>query len=173
MAAFTLQFRNFTTTEAPEEAETPLPSNIVKYLQEFDAELSDEEISSPHFRRRFLFVPVVTSKKTQADEVIEFVRADSELGKSINDSYQKVLLKEVERPKQLPGQIVKLIHEEGYDRFSMHHHTRLWKILDAKNPGKGYGVLVAKTWYWYDRWLDVVRSHCVDNETKYASEIAP
>ena len=173
MAAFTLQFRNFTTTEAPEEAETPLPSNIVKYLREFDAELSDEEISSPNFRRRFLFVPVVTSKRAQADEVIEFVPADSELGKSVSASYQQVLLKEVERPKHLPGQIVKLVREEGYDRFSMHHHTRLWKILDAKNPGKGYGVLVAKTWYWYDRWLDVVRSHCVDNETKYASEVAP
>ena len=171
-AAFTLQFRNLATTEAPEEAETPLPSNIAKYLQEFDAELSDDEISSPHFRRRFLFVPVVTSKKAQADEVIEFVPADSELGKSVNASYQQILLKEVERPKHLPGQIVKLMLEQGYTGFiqaggRMHHHTQLWKNLDAKNPGKGYGVMVSSTWYWYDRWLDEVRKHCNANKQLY------
>ena len=31
---------------------------------------------------------------------------------------------------------------------------------DARNLGKGYGVLVASTWYWYDRWVDKVREHC-------------
>ena len=67
-----------------------------------DAELSDEEISSPHFRRRFLFVPVVTAKRAQADEIVEFVPYDSELGKSINENYQQVLLKEVEKAKVSP-----------------------------------------------------------------------
>ena len=43
----TLQFRDLNTMEAPEEALTPLPSNVAKYRQEFDAELSDEELSSP------------------------------------------------------------------------------------------------------------------------------
>ncbi len=124
-AAFTLQFRDFTATEIfKEEAVAPLPSNVVQYLQEFDAELSEEEIKSPCFRRKFLFVPVVTSKGAQADAVIEFVQPDSDLGKLINESYQ-VLLKEVERPKYLLGQIVKLMHEEGYTDFKMHYHTRL------------------------------------------------
>ena len=78
--AFTLQFRDLTAMPASDEASHPLPSNVAKYVQEFDAELSDEEFSSPHFRRRFLFVPIVTSKEAQADEVIEFIRADSDLG---------------------------------------------------------------------------------------------
>ena len=172
MAAFTLQFRDLTATRSSEETVAPLPSNVAKYLQEFDADLTDEEINSPHFRRRYLFVPVVTNKKAQADKVIEFVRADSDLARSINDSYQQVLLKEVERPKHLPGQIVKLMREEGYVGFNMYHHTTLWRRMDAKNPGKGYGVLVSKdAWYWYARWVEEVRKHCKVNRDAYTSDI--
>ena len=167
MASFTLQFRSLTSTDVAEESVAPLPSNVAKYVRDFDAELSDEEISSPHFRRRFLFVPVVTNKRAQADTVIEFVRADSELGKTISDSYRQVMLKEVERPKHLPSKIVEMMREEGYAGFNMYHHTQLWKELDAKNPGKGYGVQVAQTWYWYDRWIDKVKEHCKANENKY------
>ena len=65
-AAFTLQFRDLNTMEAPEEALTPLPSNVAKYLQEFDADLSDEELSSPQFRRRFIFVPRASCKIAEA-----------------------------------------------------------------------------------------------------------
>ncbi len=165
--AFTLQFRDLKTTATSDEAEAPLPANVTKYLQEFDAELSDEDMKSSSFRYRFLFVPVVTSKKTQADKVIQFVPPDSNLGRSIHDKYQQVMLQEVERPKRLPSEIVKLMNDEGYTRFKIHHHVDLWKNLDGKNPGKGYGVLVANTWYWYDRWVNVVRKHCAANRELY------
>ena len=164
--AFTLQFRDF-TTPTPEESVAPLPSNVANYLREFDATLSDEDMKSQHFRRRFLFTPMVTSKKAQSDEVIKFVPFDSDLGKEINSKYQQVLLKEVERPKHLPGEIVKLMQEAGYTRFTMYYHTRLWKKIDAKKTGKGYGVEVAGYWYWYDRWLEEVRKHCLENEELY------
>ena len=164
-AAFTLQFRDLTASVPTPEAVAPLPSNVATYLQEFDSGLSPDELNSPFFRRRFLFVPVVTSKKAQADEVIQFVRADSDLGKAINNEYQQVLMKEVERPKSLPGEIVTLIREEGYPSFSMHHHTQLWKKLDARNLGKGYGVRISGSWYWYESWVDEVRKHCKENET--------
>ena len=150
-----------------EEAKAPLPSNVTKYLQDFDSDLSDDEISSIHFRRRFLFVPIVTNKKAQADEIIQFVPFDSELGASINETYQQVMLKEVERPKHIPSQIVQLMREEGYTKFNMHHHTLLWQSMDAKNPGKGYGVMVANTWFWYDRWVNLVRQHCSDKAEGY------
>ena len=165
--AFTLQFRNFTNPSWSKEAPTPLPSSVANYLQEFDAQLSDQEKASPYFRRRFLFVPVVTSKKAQADEMIQFVPFDSDLGKAINDKHQQLLLKEVERPKHLPSEIVKLMNQEGYARFNMHHHTQFWKKMDGKNSGKGYGVMVARTWYWYDRWVDEVRKHCTANQNLY------
>ena len=170
MAAFTLQFRDLTSTATSDEAPAPLPANVAKYLQEYDANLSDEEINSPYFCCRFLFVPLVTSKKAQADKVIEFVPLNSELGKAINDQYQQVLLKEVERPKYLPSQIVKLMREEGFPRFTIYYHTRLWRRLNGKIPGKGYGVLIANKWYWYDRWIDEVRKYCEANCELYAAQ---
>ena len=160
MAAFTLQFRDVTATPDTSDTEAPLPSNVAKYVQDFDATLSDEVIQSPQFRRRFLFVPLVTSKGAQADKVIEFVPFNSDIAKTINDQYQEVLLKEVERPKHLPSNVIEKMHEEGFPCFKMHHHIQLWKQRDARNPGKGYGVTVANTWYWYDRWIDEVRNHC-------------
>lgn len=168
--AFTLQFRDLNATDVSAEALTPLPSNVAKYLQEFDADLSDEEMASPHFRRRFLFVPVVTNKKAQADAVIEFVPPNSDLGLAIKEKYQQVILREVERPKRLPSQVVALMREEGYIGFNLHHHAELWKRLDGKNPGKGYGVLIANTWYWYERWVDIVQQHCLENKELYLFE---
>ncbi len=165
--AITLQFRDLTNTSVPQKAEVPLAANVAKYIQEFDAGLSDEELKSPHFRRRFLFVPSVTGKKAQADEIIEFVPFNSELGNAIREVHQRVLLKETERPKHLPSQIVALMKQEGCTGFKMHHHTQLWKKMDAKNSGKGYGVMVARAWYWYDRWVEEVRKHCVENEELY------
>ena len=127
--------------------------------------MSEEDFASPHFRLRFLFTPLVAKSKAQADEVIEFVPFDSELGQELN----RVFLKEVERPKHLPGEIVILMQEEGYLKFNMHEHTQLWRKLDAKNPGKGYGALVSKTWYWYDRWVERVREHCSSNAQRFGA----
>ena len=162
-AAFTLQFRDIVAGAGPIEAPARLPSNVAKFLREFDAEMSEEDFASAHFRLRFLFTPLVAKSKAQADEVIEFVPFDSELGQELN----RVFLKEVERPKHLPGEIVSLMQDEGYPKFTMHQHTQLWKELDARNPGKGYGALVSKTWYWYDPWVERVREHCSSNAQRY------
>lgn len=59
------------------------------------------------FKCRYLFTPVVTSKTTQADKVIEFVRPDSDLSRSIDERYRQMVVREVERTKYLPGAIVK------------------------------------------------------------------
>jgi hypothetical protein len=164
--AFTLQFRDLTAA-IPEESVAPMSSSVAKYVEDFDADLSEDDMKSPHFRRRFLFVPYTTNKMAQADTVIEFVPLNSDLANMVNDQYHQVFLKEVERVKLLPGQIVSLIQTEGYGRFTMHYHTQLWKQLDAKNPGKGYGVQVASTWYWYERWIEKVREHCNANSGLY------
>ena len=171
--AFALQFRDLNSSKTPEDSKVTLPSNVTNYLREFDAELSDDELASPNFRRRFLFVPLVTNKKAQADEIVEFVPLDSSLGKEINNKYRQIVLKEVERPKHLPSEIVAVMKEEGYVHFNMYWHTQLWKQLDAKNAGKGYGVMVANTWYWYDRWIDEVRNHCAEGKETYIVQPIP
>ena len=167
MAAFTLQFRDLTAFTSEKEIVSPLPSKVAKYLQKFEANLSDKDIGSVHYQRRLLFVPLVVNRKGQADAMIEFVRYDSEIAKAVNEKYQQVVIKEVERNKHLPTEIIEKMNEEGYPNFKMHNHTDLWKKLDAKNPGKGYGVQIAKQWYWYDRWIEKVREHCLSQREKY------
>jgi hypothetical protein len=79
-----------------------------------------------------------------------------------------VLLKEVEKPKYRPGQIVDMMRAKGYPRFNMASHTELWQSLDAQNPGKGFGVrLLDHTWYWYENWVSRVRAHCEENAARY------
>jgi hypothetical protein len=53
------------------------------------------------------------------------------------------------RPTRSVNHRAAIIKAEGWDRFTMESHTQLWKRLDARNPGKGYGaVAVGKVWSW-------------------------
>ena len=166
-AAFTLHFRDLRIPKEPEESPSPLPSNVAKYVQEFDANLEESDFQSPYFSYRTIFVPKLANHRGQADRAIEFVGADSELAKEVDKQYW--VLKETERPKFLPKQVVTIMKSEGYANFAMHQHTQLWKQLDAKNPTRGYGVEVANTWYWYERWVEEVRKHCWANQNSYKS----
>jgi hypothetical protein len=60
------------------------------------------------------------------------------------------------RPKLLPSEVVGKVKAAGYPAFNMHDHTLLAKQLEARKPDKGYGVMVAKTWYWYENWFEKV-----------------
>lgn len=165
--AFSLQFSSLSREQVDLLSETEgLPENISAYITAFDAELNDEEFNNPRFSYRVLFVPKTANRKGQADQVIEFIKADSELARDINATY--TVIKETERQKYLPAQIVELINDNGYPKFKIHHHTEIWKAADGKNPALGFGVLVAKTWYWYEPWLEFVKKHCADNRELYS-----
>ncbi|HCC55319.1 MAG TPA: DUF3644 domain-containing protein [Desulfobulbaceae bacterium] len=165
--SFSLQFSTISTEQKELLEEHPgLPANIHGYITSFDADLSDEEFSNPHYAYRILFVPKTANRKGQADRVIEFVKSDSPLAEVINKEY--AVIKETEKKKYQPKQVVDLMKAEGYPQFSVHHHTQLWQSLAAKNPANGYGALVAgKAWHWYERWVDIVRKHCQDSQGKY------
>ncbi|WP_411360124.1 DUF3644 domain-containing protein [Pseudidiomarina sp. YC-516-91] len=164
--SFSLQFSSITEEQREMlEQQRDLPANIKSYIQSFDKELSDEEFSSSGYAYRILFVPKTANRRGQADRVIEFVKADSELASKVNKDY--VVLKDVEKKKYLPSEIVRVVNNEGFPRFKIHHHTSLWQSEKAKAPQKGYGVQVAKTWYWYDNWLQVVKDHCRKNRRSY------
>ena len=165
--SFSLQFSTIDSEQKDMLSEhTELPANIQSYIQGFDEALSDEEYSSQRYSYRILFVPKTANRKGQADSVIEFVKSDSPLAKKANAEY--AVIKETEKKKLLPSQVVKTVKNEGYPNFGMHQHTQLWKKLDAKNPSKGYGTLVAgKSWHWYETWLEVVRKYCSDNAEDY------
>ena len=165
--SFSLQFSTISTEQKELVEEFPgLPTNIRSYIIDFDAELSDDEFSNPHFAYRIMFVPKTANRKGQADRVIEFIKSDSALAKGMNKEY--AVIKETEKKKFLPKQIVDLMKAEGFSGFSIYYHTLLWQSLDAKNAAKGYGTMVAgKAWHWYERWVDVVREHCQENKEQY------
>ena len=138
------------------EAENLRCDNIINFVTEFEAELTEKELKLQSYAYRLIYVPISVNRANQADKAVEFIKADSEEARNV----EKVLLKVVEKPKYLPSQIVKIMKNEGYESFSMHYHTQLWKKRDARNPKYNYGVFIAKQWYWYENWLDVVRKYC-------------
>lgn len=159
--SFSLQFSSITDDHAKQLKKfSDLPKNIASYINAFDNALSDEDFNNPQYAYRVLYVPKSANHKGQADKVYEFIKADSPEAEGLNKEY--VLIKEQERPKHLPGEIVKIMKEKGY-AFSMHTHTKLWRDSNAKEAAKGFGVFVAGTWYWYDNWLKEVEKHCIAN----------
>jgi len=166
--ALAIQF----TPISPEQEElildnSKLVGNVNNFISRFENDLSPEQIANTRYAYRVVFVPVNVNRRGQADRVIEFIKPDSPLAEGLNKEY--ALIKETERNKYLPSDIVRIIKSEGYPRFSMHYHTELWQSSQAKDSAKNYGVLVAKkTWYWYENWLVTVREYCAKNKERFA-----
>ena len=164
--AVSLQFSSLSQEQVDTlEQQEGLPNHIKQFIEGFDGALTSDVFASTKFAYRVIFVPKTTNHPNQADQVITFVKADSEIAKTANAAY--AVVREVERPKWLPSQIVAKIKAEGFSKFGISQHTDLWKSCDAKNTSKGYGVQISKTWYWYDSWLTEVRKHCNENAGVY------
>ncbi len=164
--SFSLQFSSITRDQAEQlEAQSTLPTHIKSFVEGFETKLTEAEFNSPKFAYRVLFIAKTANHKGQADEVIEFVKADSELAKNVNHKY--ALIKETERPKHRPKSIVDTMKQEGFPKFSVHYHTLIWQEQDAKNPAKGLGTNVEGTWFWYEPWKEQVRTHCQANAERY------
>jgi len=165
--AFSLQFSSMNEEQLDILAsDTDIPKNIQKFIEGFDGALSDPEYNSPQFAYRVLFIAKTANNKGQADKVIEFIKPDSPLAQNLNTTY--VLYKDQEKTKYLPSKIVSTMNDEGFTKFTMHNHTELWKSINAREPNKRFGILVEKTWYWYDSWLQEVRKYCKANKNLYS-----
>lgn len=164
--SFSLQFSSLSEKQVDQLGDYEgLPENISAYIQKFDQELSEGDFNDSRFAYRVLFVPKTVNRKGQADKVIEFIPADSEVAKGMNKEY--VLVKEKEKMKYSASDICHKMQTEGYTRFSINQHTKLWQTENAKDLTKGYGTIVIKVWCWYGSWLDFVRKHCEENKTRY------
>lgn len=164
--AFSIQFGAMTREQVETgTADDSIPPRVKAYIADFDKALSDDEFHSEYYSYRVLFTRKLTGKRGQADTTIEFIAPDSPLAKDIDRQYW--VQKEVERPKRRAKDVVGLMRQEGFKGFGMYQHLQLWRSLDARDPGKGFGVDVAGTWYWYERWVDEVRKHCQANVDRY------
>jgi hypothetical protein len=144
-------------------ADTEIPANIQAAQTTFEDALTDEMIVNPRYSYRVAYIEQSVNSRGKADQVVEFIKPDSERGERL-----RLLLKEVEKPKMKPGQIVALMHEEGFPRFTMHDHTQLWKLEDAKAEGKALGTTLPDgSWYWYSNWVDRVRAYVRANSERF------
>jgi len=141
-----------------------LPANIASYINDFDKEIPDAMYNDIRFSYRVFYVPKTANRKGQADKVIEFIKADSPEAEGLNK--EVILVKEKEKKKFRPTNIIELMKKKGFPKFSMHYHTQLWKKEDAKNIKYNYGVDVQGAWYWYDTWVDIVEHYCKRNKDK-------
>lgn len=165
--SFSLQFTSLSDdqTRALESYKDILPAHVSKFVEGFDGELSEEEFNSPRYAYRVLFAQKTANRPGQADKVIEFLSPESEVAQGMNVTY--AINKEKEKTKYVPSKIVSMMNDEGYPNFKLQNHTVLWQQHDAKKPTKGYGVQIENRWYWYDKWLAIVRQHCANNKRKY------
>ncbi|WP_353198045.1 DUF3644 domain-containing protein [Sandarakinorhabdus sp.] len=142
---------------------TDMPAHIQAAHTEYEDGLTDEMVADPRYSYRVAYIEQAVNSRGKADQVIEFLRPGTEKGDHV-----RLALKEVEKPKLKPGQIVSLMREEGYPRFNFHNHTQLWQAADAKAPGKAFGTTLADgAWYWYPAWVDHVRAHLQANAHQY------
>lgn len=142
---------------------TDMPTHIQAAHLAFEENLSDELIADPRYSYRVAYIEQTVNSRGKADQVVEFLRPGTERGDHV-----RLALKEVEKPKLKPGQIVAMMRDEGYSRFSFHHHTRLWQAADAKGAGKGFGTTLSDgAWYWYPAWVDQVRAHVQANAEQF------
>ena len=134
----TSQFVTFSSDQrAVLKKASTLPAHIETMMETFHHGLTEEEQADPRFAYRIAFVPKTGSRASNADLAIEFFKAGSDEARDIN----RVLLKEVDKPRYTTKQIVALMQSEGYPRFNQHSHTVLWKELAAKNPALGLVAL--------------------------------
>jgi len=143
-----------------------LPRHIETMMDAFEQHLTPEQQSDPRYAFRVFLVHKTVNRAPSADLAVEIVPFGSEVAEKFN-----IALKEVEKKKYLPGEIVQIVRAEGWNRFTMESHTRLWQRLDGKNPAKAYGnIAVGKTWCWYETWLTRVREECASNPAMYRRE---
>lgn len=162
--SLSLQFSSIKEEHASQLREfTDLPKNIAAYINDFDSQLTQAEYNNIKYSYRVLYVPKAANRKGQADKVVEFIPANSPEAEKLNTEY--VLLKE--RRKYLPSQIWKLMQKKGYNKFGQYQHTLFWQAQDAKAVDKDFGVQVANTWYWYQKWVDEVENHCKAEGNRY------
>lgn len=163
--SFALQFSSINPKLTDELLkDRTLPANIEAARASLEDDLTVHDYNDPHYAYRVLYIRKQASKISQADDVVEFAAPSGEQEEAI----KQVLVKEMDRKKFRPGQVVAAMQELGFSSFNLHHHTQLRNALDAKNPGKGYGIdTESDGWRWYQRWIDAVKQHCDENRDKY------
>ncbi|WP_417476013.1 DUF3644 domain-containing protein [Maricaulis sp.] len=134
--------------------DTDLTAHLIAAHTALEAELPDAIIRDPKYSYRIAYVERSVNSKGKADQIVEFIKPSSAEGQEIN----RVLLKDSERKKYKPKDVIELMNQEGHPDFNQHAHRLLWQAVDGKNPIHKFGVeLRQNDWWWYEKWVEHVR----------------
>ena len=143
-----------------------LPASFVAAQAAFERDLPEEITRDERYAWRVMMVHKNTNSKGAADEMVEFVKPGSDIEGEIN----RVLIKEMEKRKYLPTEIVKEVQARGFPRFTQHQHSLHVKQTKAKDESKPFGTFVdiaKKDWRWYGTWLNHVADFCGANQERF------
>lgn len=141
-----------------------LATNVYNYISQFETDLNEEILQNKEYSYKIMYIPVSVNNRGQADNVVEFVKLTPDMEEEVKNI---VMIKESEKKKYLPTQIVKIMKDEGYVKFSIKIHTDLWQNGGNSLKKPMYGSLIAgKQWYWYETWVNYVRDYCKRNAEK-------
>ena len=104
--------------------------------------------------------------------MIEFVKPGSDIEGEIN----RVLIKEMEKKKYRPTDIVSEVNVQGFPRFTQHQHTLFMKERKSRDPTQPFGTFVdiqKKDWRWYGTWLNEVLAYCESNRERFGPKPPP
>ncbi len=135
-----------------------ISENVYNFISGFEHNLTPEILENKEYSYKIMYIPISANHRGQADSVVEFVKISDEIADQVKNI---VMVKESEKKKYLPKQIVTIMKTEGYKYFSMNTHTLLWQNNGKSLKVPQYGCTVAgKQWYWYETWLNYVRRYC-------------
>lgn len=161
-----LQFASLSTAQTEQlKGRTELPPHVASFVEQFEDRLGDDVVKDSSYRYKVALIPITANRASAADEAVTLVAAGSD---EANEA-AKIVLKEVNRRRYNATEVVNKMRNLGFGKFSVHHHTQLWKSLNARAPGKNYGTDgdYKGTWVWYDHWVDRVKAHCEENRKKF------
>ena len=135
-------------SEVPDKSD--LPAIIQTANLAVEEHIDSDTFNDPRYSYRVHVIPRTINNRNKADQIAYYSAAGSEM---------EMAIREVERQKYLPSDIVKIANDAGYGT-NMHKFVTFWKSLDPdQNSGRGYGVRISKQWYWYQSMLDAFMDH--------------
>jgi hypothetical protein len=152
--AFAIQFAEISLSSNTAIVGTKqLPDVITTVNKLIEDGMSDADYNDPRYSYRVYVAPRTVNNRGKADQAVVFAPTGSDI---------EMAIREVERPKYTASQIVEKMRKEDHASFTMYGKggfVPFWKSLDAKKAGKGYGVEIAGSWYWYEKMVVEVRAY--------------
>jgi len=157
-----IQFSEITPTQVEQLSNNDqLPKYMRNFIVEFESGLSDDEVSGSRYEYKIVYEAYCSSRKSDCDKVIQFKKCDG------SESPNEIIhIKEIEKKKYFPKEIVKMMNNIGYPKFTMNSFITLWKEKNARIDPQ-YAVCLGGRWFWYELWINVVKNHCEVNKDEF------